>query len=59
MSNEIEDEALQLLRDGRSDEDVERLTGLDAGRVLALRAGAASGPARPELRGGTIRSPWA
>ena len=59
MVDEIEDEAVRLLRDGRSDEDVERLTGLDAAGVLALRAGAASGPARPHVRDGTIRSPWA
>lgn len=49
--------AAMLFRDGRSDTDVERLTGLSQLELLALRAEAASAPmsarppsAKPERR---------
>ena len=45
-----------LIRDGRSDEDIERLAGLDLMMILELRACSASAPARrAELERDAIR----
>jgi hypothetical protein len=46
-----------LIRQGRSDEDVERLAGLDLIMILELRASSAAAPARlAELQRDAIKS---
>lgn len=46
-----------LIRQGRSDEDVERLAGLDLTMILELRACSAAAPARrAELQRDAIKS---
>ena len=51
VERDQERNALALLRQGRSDEAVERLAGLPLLRIIELRARLAAGPHRPGAEG--------
>ena len=50
------DDGVRMLRDGRSDEDIERTTGLSLLRIIELRASAATAPSRTPSLSATGRA---
>ena len=56
-SHQLQD-SKKLLRDGWSDEDVERLTGLDPTGILLLRVEAAAAPPLTRCQPQCYRADW-